>query len=328
MNTTNNLERLIQMAAVEQMYSMMQKLKENNECVMLPEKHKEKERLEEIQEIQEMQRQLIKLFQQIQEVQRQQINNILESVSVLNIEIKQLNCLLKKEKETDDKPEPLSPIVGQTLITDYPIFIKREKEHIKLKIEEIDNKEKEETDDDFNPVLITCSNITLNNDETKEIIVVDDDEVDEVDEDNEEDDEDEVVDDEVVDDELSVGEELGEHETEEMKPETEEIKPETEENLSSEEEVCTDEDDDTNGKELVEEIKEDDKDVEDEEEEKEDDEEEKEDEEEDEEVFEIEIDDVTYFATGEENGVLYEMTKDGEVGKKVGIIKDGDVIFS
>jgi hypothetical protein len=51
-------------------------------------------------------------------------------------------------------------------------------------------------------------------------------------------------------------------------------------------------------------------------------------EDEDEEVFEIEIDDVTYFATDEENGILYEVDKDGEVGKKVGIIKDGEPIFS
>ena len=49
---------------------------------------------------------------------------------------------------------------------------------------------------------------------------------------------------------------------------------------------------------------------------------------EDEEVFEIEIDDITYFATDEENGILYEVTKTGEVGKKVGIIKDGEPIFS
>ena len=48
----------------------------------------------------------------------------------------------------------------------------------------------------------------------------------------------------------------------------------------------------------------------------------------DEEVFEIEIDDVTYYATDEENGILYAVDKDGEVGKKVGIIKDGEPIFS
>ncbi len=54
----------------------------------------------------------------------------------------------------------------------------------------------------------------------------------------------------------------------------------------------------------------------------------KEEEEEEEEVFEIEIDDITYFASGEENGILYEMTSDGDIGKKVGIIKDGEPIFN
>ena len=51
-------------------------------------------------------------------------------------------------------------------------------------------------------------------------------------------------------------------------------------------------------------------------------------EEEDEEVFEIEIDDVTYYATSEENGILYAVEDDGEVGKQVGVIKDGEPIFS
>jgi hypothetical protein len=57
-------------------------------------------------------------------------------------------------------------------------------------------------------------------------------------------------------------------------------------------------------------------------------EEDQDEEEEGEEVFEIEIDDVTYFATDEENGILYEVDKDGDIGKKVGIIKDGEPIFS
>lgn len=49
---------------------------------------------------------------------------------------------------------------------------------------------------------------------------------------------------------------------------------------------------------------------------------------EDEEVFEIEIDDITYYATDEENGILYAVDENGDVGKKVGIIKDGEPIFS
>ena len=54
----------------------------------------------------------------------------------------------------------------------------------------------------------------------------------------------------------------------------------------------------------------------------------KEEEESEEEVFEIEIDDITYFATDEENGILYEVDSEGEVGNQVGIIKDGEPIFS
>jgi hypothetical protein len=45
------------------------------------------------------------------------------------------------------------------------------------------------------------------------------------------------------------------------------------------------------------------------------------------ELFEIEIDDVSYFASDEENGILYEIMSDGEPGKQIGIIKDGEPIF-
>ena len=55
--------------------------------------------------------------------------------------------------------------------------------------------------------------------------------------------------------------------------------------------------------------------------------EEEEEEEEEEELIEIEIDDVTYFVTDEENGVIYDVDKNGEPGKKVGKIVDGEPIF-
>ena len=50
------------------------------------------------------------------------------------------------------------------------------------------------------------------------------------------------------------------------------------------------------------------------------------DEEETNEVFEIEIDDVTYYCDDEENGNIYE-DKNGEVGDIVGKIKDGEASF-
>ena len=47
----------------------------------------------------------------------------------------------------------------------------------------------------------------------------------------------------------------------------------------------------------------------------------------DEEVFEIEIDDVTYYATNEENGPIYAMDESGDPGNKIGHLKDGEPFF-
>jgi hypothetical protein len=48
--------------------------------------------------------------------------------------------------------------------------------------------------------------------------------------------------------------------------------------------------------------------------------------EEEEELFEIEIDDITYCTNDEVNGVIYEL-KDGDVGDKVGYFKDSEPFF-
>jgi len=52
-----------------------------------------------------------------------------------------------------------------------------------------------------------------------------------------------------------------------------------------------------------------------------------EEEEEEEELIEIDIDDVTYCTNNEENGFIYELTEDGDVGDKVGYLKDGEPFF-
>ena len=52
-----------------------------------------------------------------------------------------------------------------------------------------------------------------------------------------------------------------------------------------------------------------------------------EEEEEEEELIEIEIDDVTYCTNNEDNGIIYEVDKEGNVGKKVGYLKDGEAYF-
>jgi hypothetical protein len=46
-----------------------------------------------------------------------------------------------------------------------------------------------------------------------------------------------------------------------------------------------------------------------------------------EEVSEIDIDDVTYYTNDEENGIIYAVLVDGDVGDKVGYIKDGEPFF-
>jgi len=56
-------------------------------------------------------------------------------------------------------------------------------------------------------------------------------------------------------------------------------------------------------------------------------EEEEAEEEAEEEVFEIEIDDVTYYATNEENGPLYEVDESGDPGKEVGYLNHGEPFF-
>jgi hypothetical protein len=49
--------------------------------------------------------------------------------------------------------------------------------------------------------------------------------------------------------------------------------------------------------------------------------------EEEEELFEIDIDDVTYCTNNEENGFIYQLSEDGDVGTKVGYFKDGEPFF-
>lgn len=50
-------------------------------------------------------------------------------------------------------------------------------------------------------------------------------------------------------------------------------------------------------------------------------------EEEEEELFEIEIDDITYCTNNEESGFIWEVTDAGDIGNKVGYLKEGEPIF-
>lgn len=48
---------------------------------------------------------------------------------------------------------------------------------------------------------------------------------------------------------------------------------------------------------------------------------------EEEEVFEIEIDDITYYTENEENGNIYSVDENGEPGDKIGYLKEGEPFF-
>ena len=50
-------------------------------------------------------------------------------------------------------------------------------------------------------------------------------------------------------------------------------------------------------------------------------------EEDEDDFFEIEIDDVTYCTNNEETGIIYEVDKDGDMGKRIGYLKDGEPFF-
>jgi hypothetical protein len=50
-------------------------------------------------------------------------------------------------------------------------------------------------------------------------------------------------------------------------------------------------------------------------------------EEEEEELFEIEIDDITYCTNNEESGFIWEVTDAGDIGNKVGYLKEGEPFF-
>ena len=50
-------------------------------------------------------------------------------------------------------------------------------------------------------------------------------------------------------------------------------------------------------------------------------------EEEEEEVFEIEIDGKSYYTTDEDNGEIYAIIEDEDIGEQVGKLENGEAIF-
>ena len=297
MTTLNNLEKLIQMATIEHMYSMLHKMKtesvfnlDNNNSAVDTSYNSS----------------VIASLENDNKCLQNTIKTLITRISILENEIKDLK---NNTENSDNKYEYLcAKLRGQQKLTSYPGFSKQDptftridtEPHIILKIEE------KNIDIDIDNTFTESLEKELLHDAAEE------------ESEEEEQDEDEEVEDE------EVQEEEQDEEVQEEEPVEEEEEEDEEE--ESEEEVQTEEEQE---EEVKEEVKEDVKEeVKEEEQEEVKEEEEEEAEEQEEEVFEIEIDDITYFATDEENGILYAMTKDGDVGEKVGIIKEGEPIFS
>ena len=250
MNSLNNIEKMMQLATIDQLYVMLQKLQTNNIPINSDESktNSDESKTNNVVTV----TQCNECKNDITQLNKQLYNQIIESQQ------NQYSLLLSKFVELSDKINNIEQKIDNIKMT--PInkpeshlngLHNEELEHIKLKIEEVE--EEEEEDEEV---------------EEEEDEEVEEEEVEEVEEEEEvEEDEEEEV---------------------EEEDEEEEVKKEDEEEVKKEED---------------------------------------EEEEDEEEVFEIEIDDITYFATDEDDGILYEVDKDGDIGKQVGVIKDGEPIF-
>jgi hypothetical protein len=182
------------------------------------------------------------------------------------------------------------------------------KENIKLEMQEEEpadehlSDEKEEEASDNNEVVKESVD-----EESVDEASVDEASVDEASVDEEAVDE-EAVDEESVDEE-AVDEEAKEKEEPVEEPVEDEVETEDEED---EVEVETEAEDDNDDKENNDKKKND---------------KEKDEKEEEEELFEIEIDGTTYCTNNEESGLIFELTEDGDVGEKIGYLKEGEPFF-
>jgi hypothetical protein len=229
-----------------------------------------------------------------------------EMASVIH-ELKREIQELKEVRKTEPN---IIPIVVEE--EEEPVAI--EKENIRLEIEEEHVKEEEEVETE---------------------VKIESDEESESDEDSESDKESEIevqqeveseaVKEEEQEQEQEVESEEVKEEEEEREVESEAVKEEEQDaEVEAEEEAVEDaeEEEEEAEEEAVEDAEEDA-----EEEEEEEAVEEVKEEEPEEELFEIDIDDVTYCTNDDQNGVIYELLEDSEVGKKIGYFKDGEPIF-
>ena len=289
----DNIEKLIQMATIEQMYNMLNKMKENvvqpveggvelnNELISLKKTINElKDQLYDFADLIKHQSTDIHLLtSKVSKLELTLLETRQRSVIELDLE----EPFVYQNKPIEIKCEKIEEPVVKTFVE--PVLeVEVEEQHIKLNVEE-----KELEQDEA---------LELEQDEELELELEQKQEEKELEQDEEL--------------ELEQKQEEKELEQDEENQEVSEEELEEEEVVSDEEEVVSDEEE-VVSEDIKEEVKQEVK--------------EEENVEDDEEVFEIEIDDISYFATDDENGILYEMTEDKDIGKKVGIIKNGEPIF-
>ena len=351
MTSLDNLEKLIQMATIEHMYSMLQKISNNNlnlpELIIPSKQPTFNDQRFNVQSLNEKSfndknlqtdnytsdiKNITDLLSGIKNDNQKNVDTIVSLVlRVKQLEDELINTrllmrvnnleeeLTQIRNNTNNNSKYLcQQIRGQQVLTSYPGFSNQmsdkepsakpiEEEHITLRIEE----------------KLVTEVVTVNHSDEEDEEEEEEEEEEEKEKEEEEEEEEEEEKTNPPLDTIILNKEpepvitvlvVPEEEKEQEEKEQEETEEETEE------EVCTEDESDSEVEPTEVDLKETVK-ITDEKENVE------EDEEEEEEVFEIEIDDITYFATHEENGILYEITEDGDVGKKVGIIKDGEPIF-
>jgi len=258
------------------------------------------------------------------------LDKLVNKITTLNDEVKELK---HGEIKLEDTTVHTTDIIEKSSVVKTS-----ENENIEIHIEEPSEELQEEdiSDDevDVNPLLITCSTITLKKEVTEEKVEAE-----------------EVIEE---DEELSVEEELGieevskedvincetnqplfltspsvkDEEKEESAEEDEVEEEPAEEEVASIETETKEEVEDESAEEEVASVETETKEeVEDDEVASVETETKEEVEEEDEDIFEIEIDDKTYCTNDDENGFIWELTEEGEQGDKVGYLKDGEPFF-
>ena len=344
MNSLNSIEKLIQMATIEQMYTLLNKMKDNNTSnIFLDEnilsKNESSSNTENlnntfITEQYNLLNNRLNVIENKLDIIIKNMNNLNKIDSLFTL----LNDINEKQNNTSISNDFLQNAVlsGQKKLTDY---IPDYQKNILVPSLDLSKCEKNTILDEKQNITLTIidpeKTVRINSEISTEQILSEDDEVvseEEVCTDIDDTDsltkqiienpcKDESLNQNNIDKPLinSLDIELNNSEDEEEIVEEEIVEEEEQEELVEDEEEQEELVEEEEQEELVEE--------EEQEELEESVEKQEEQVEEEEEVFEIEIDDITYYATDENNGVLYESTKDGDIGKKVGIIKDGEPIF-